>query len=95
MSWGEGEGCHYNSKAAYVQLPSILQPQSQVLSFPLPGQACVPAEEKGHCSAYGSGNGLHTWIWECCTPRKGLQMARKCQSVPFPHPTAPDLKFDS
>lgn len=45
MSWDEGEGCHYNSKAAYVQLPSIMQPQSQVLSFPL------PAEEKGQCLA--------------------------------------------
>lgn len=51
MSWDEGEGCHYDSSAAYVQLPSIVQPQSQVLSFPLAGQACVAAEEKGHCLA--------------------------------------------
>ena len=50
-SWAEGEGCHYNSKAVYVQLPSIVQPQSQVLSFPLPGQACVATEENGHCPA--------------------------------------------
>lgn len=51
MSWDEGEGYHYNSKAAYVQLPSTVQPQFQAFSFPLPGQACVAAEEKGHCLA--------------------------------------------
>lgn len=50
MSWDQGEGCHYLIKFAFVQLPSILQTQSQVLSFPLPGQTCIAAEEKGHCS---------------------------------------------
>lgn len=51
MSWDEGEGYHYNSKAAYVQLPGTAQSQFQAFSFPLPGQACVAAEENGHCLA--------------------------------------------
>lgn len=97
MSWDEGEGCHYIIKFVFVLLPNILQSQSQVLSFPLCGQPCVSAEEKGHCSVQsgcsptGSITALHVslemgtaHVLGLLYPSEGIADGCGCFSHPAP-----------
>lgn len=110
MSWDEVEGCHYNSKTVYVQLPSILQTQSQELSFPLPGQPAWLRRRRGtawlHCeiwllSQFESITGLHRGQETGTTHGFWIAAALKrgCRWLladgPFPHPAAPDFRSDS